>query len=112
MQDLDLPGGYPMNIASFEKQKIDIYADSEGGGISIGSGSEGGEHYSLDIKWVTEENYQRIRKIVDSATTASVSDSIIEQVVTEVGTKAMDGKVSIENAVAEIVKNVAIYLAE
>ncbi|MCI8597409.1 MAG: carbohydrate ABC transporter substrate-binding protein [Lachnospiraceae bacterium] len=112
LQDLDLPGGYPMNIASFEKQKIDIYADSEGGGISIGSGSEGGEHYSLDIKWVTEENYQRIRKIVDSATTASVSDSIIEQVVTEVGTKAMDGKVSIENAVAEIVKNVAIYLAE
>lgn len=112
LQDLDLPGGMPVNAASFEKQKIDIYEGQEDGGISISSGSEGGDHFSLDIKWVTEEHFQRIRDLAEKADTASRNDSVIEQTILEIGPKALDGDISVEEAVKEIVKKAAIYLAE
>ena len=112
LQNLDLPGGMPVNAASFEKQKIDIYEGQEDGGISISSGSEGGDHFSLDIKWVTEEHFQRIRNLAEKAETVSRSDSVIEQTVLETGAKALDGDISVEEAVKEIMKKAAIYLAE
>ena len=111
LQDLDMPGGMPMNMASFEKQKIDIY-EGEAGGISISGGGEDGDHFSLEIKWVTEEHFQRIRDLVEKADIASRNDSVIEQTVLEVGPKALDGSLSVEEAVKEIVKKAAIYLAE
>ena len=110
LQDLDLPGGLPMNMASFEKQKIDPNEGKDNSSISIGG--EGGESFHLEILWVTEEHFQRIHDIVDAAKTASRSDSVIEQTVLEIGPKALNGSLSVEDTVKEIVKKAAIYLAE
>ncbi len=110
LQDLDLPGGLPMNMASFEKQKIDPNEGKDNSSISIGG--ERGESFHLEILWVTEEHFQRIHDIVDAAKTASRSDSVIEQTVLEIGPKALNGSLSVEDTVKEIVKKAAIYLAE
>ncbi len=61
---------------------------------------------------MTEEHYQRLRGIVDAAKTASRSDTIVEQTVLEIGPKALNGSLSVEDTVKEIVKKAAIYLAE
>ncbi len=112
LQDLDLPGGLPMNMASFEKQKSDPNEGDPESSFSIGSSNGDGEYFSLEVLWVTEQHFQRLRDIVDAADTASGSDSVIEQTVQEIGPKALDGSISVEDAVKEIVKKAAIYLAE
>ncbi len=110
LQDLDLPGGLPMNMASFEKQKINPNEGEANSSISIGG--QDGTSFHLEILWVTEEHYQRLRGIVDAAKTASRSDTIVEQTVLEIGPKALNGSLSVEDTVKEIVKKAAIYLAE
>lgn len=112
LQDLDLPGGMPMNMASFEKQKINPNEGKANSSFSVGSSSENGKSFSLEVLWVTDEHFQRIHDIVDAADTANRSDSIIEQTVQETGSKALNGSISVEDAVKEIVKKAAIYLAE
>lgn len=101
-----------MNMASFEKQKINPNEGKANSSFSIGSSSENGKSLSLEILWVTDEHFQRIHDIVDAADTANRSDSIIEQTVQEIGSKALSGSISVEDAVKEIVKKAAIYLAE
>ena len=110
LQDLDLPGGLPMNMASFEKQKMNPNEGKPNSSISVGGGD--GESFHLEIQWVTEEHFQRIRDIADAAKTASRSNSVIEQTVLEIGPKALNGSLSVEETVNEIVKKAAIYLAE
>ena len=112
LQDLDLPGGMPVNAASFEKQRISPNESGENGSFSIGSSSEDGKSFSLEVLWVTDEHFQRLRDIAAAADTASRSDSVIEQTVLEIGPRALDGSISVEDAVKEIVKKAAIYLAE
>lgn len=112
LQDLDLPGGMPVNVASFEKQKINPNEGRANSSLSIGGASEDGKSFSLEILWVTDEHFQRIHDIADAANTASRSDSVIEQTVQEIGPKALNGSLSVEDAVKDIVKKAAIYLAE
>ena len=61
---------------------------------------------------MTEEHFQRILDMVNAAETASRSDSVIQQTVLEIGPKALNGSLTVEETVKEIVKKAAIYLAE
>ena len=45
-------------------------------------------------------------------TAVCAGDAVIEEVVYEVGQKALNDSISVEEAVKEIVKKAAIYLAE
>lgn len=81
-------------------------------GISIGASGEDGKSFHLDIKWVTEENFARLKEMVESASAVCAGDAVIEEVVYEVGQKALTGSCSVDDAVAEIMKKAAIYLAE
>ncbi len=112
LQDMDLPGGLPMNMASFEKQKINPNEGKANSSLSIGSSGENGKDFHLEILWVTEEHFQRILDMVNAAETASRSDSVIQQTVLEIGPKALNGSLTVEETVKEIVKKAAIYLAE
>ncbi len=55
------------------------------------------------------EHFQRILDMVNAAETASRSDSVIQQTVLEIGPKALNGSLTVEETVKEIVKKAAIY---
>lgn len=111
LQNLELPSGFPMNQASFEKLKENPRGNDEMSGISI-SGGNSDDIFSLNIQWTSEEQFQKLKTMVESLDNACISDSIIEKTVYEIGPKALNGASSVEDAVTEIVKKAAIYLAE
>lgn len=115
LQDLELPDGFPINEDSFERlrenPKEDM-TDSDSAGIILISEADGDLVFSLDIKWSMKEDFDRLSEIVRNVSTVCTGDQVLEQLVCEVGAKALDGSSSIEDAVAEIVKRAAIYLAE
>ena len=61
---------------------------------------------------VSEEDFQKLKEIAIAADTLCTGDSALEQAVYEVGPDALNGKMSVEDAVGEICRRAAIYLAE
>lgn len=110
LQDIEVSTGLPMNMASFEQLKENPREEDQG--ISIGTSGADGKSFHLDIKWVTEEDFAKLKRMVESASAVCAGDAVIEEVVYEVGQKALTGSLSVDDAVAEIVKKAAIYLAE
>lgn len=110
VQDMEVPTGFPVNMASFEQLKENPREDDMG--ISIGTSDPAGASFSLDIKWSTEEDFKMLKGMVESASVACAGDAVIEEVVYEVGQKALNGSASVDDVVEEIVKRAAIYLAE
>lgn len=113
LQDLDLPTGYPMNEASFEKLKENPREDdwNEGVGLVLAD-SETDEPFSLEIKWSSAEDFERLKEMAQSASAICAGDARIEEAVCDVGAKVLSGSTETEDAVEEIAKRVAIYLAE
>ena len=113
LQDLDLPTGYPINEASFEKLKENPRKDdfNEGVGIVLAD-SESDDVFSLEIKWSPEEDFERLKEMVQTASVVCTGNARIGDVVCDVGEKALNGNMEIKEAVEEIVKRVGIYLAE
>lgn len=111
VQDVEVSTGLPVNRASFEHLKENPRGEEENSSLSIGGGGDG-ESFSLTILWVTEEHFERLRQIIESADTVCAGDAVIEEVVYDIGQKALNGSVSVDKAVEEIVKKAAIYLAE
>lgn len=111
LQDLALPDGFPMNMASF-----DTFSESgreeEFGGGSFAMSNENGDFFSLDINWASETDFQKLKEMVQSVSRISTGNAVIERVVCEIGPKALKGSSSVEDAVDEIIKKAAIYLAE
>jgi len=110
LQDIEVSTGLPMNMASFETLKENPREDDMG--ISISSSGADGKSFGLDIRWVTEEHFTELKRMVESASAVCAGDAVIEEVVYEVGQRALTGSSSVDDAVAEIVKKAAIYLAE
>lgn len=110
LQDMEVSTGLPMNMASFEQLKVNPREEDQG--ISIGTSGADGKSFHLDIKWVTEEDFAELKSMVESASAVCAGDAVIEEVVYEVGQRALAGGLSVDDAVAEIVKKAAIYLAE
>lgn len=110
LQDVDLSGGFPMNIESFDSFAECPRGEEFAGSIAISN--EEGDFFSLDITWADEEDFERLRQMVQSVSRICTGDAAIEQAVLEIGPKALNGKASVEDTVDEIVKKVSIYLAE
>lgn len=112
LQDMDLSSGYPMNMASLE-----TFAENprgggeEAGGISSSS-PDGSNYFSFDIKWTTKEDFAKLKEIIGTIKNISSGDAFIERTVCEVGQDVLSGESTAEEAVAQIVKKAAIYLAE
>ncbi|MCI8586638.1 MAG: carbohydrate ABC transporter substrate-binding protein [Lachnospiraceae bacterium] len=110
LQDSEVSTGLPVNMASFEHLKENPRPVDQG--ISIGSSGPDGIGFSLDIKWVGEEDFQKLRGMAESADAVCAGDAVIEEVVYDIGQKALNGSAGVEDTVEEIVKKAAIYLAE
>ena len=66
----------------------------------------------MDINWASETDFQKLKEMVQSVSRISTGNAVIERVVGEIGPKALKGSSSVEDAVDEIIKKAAIYLAE
>ena len=89
----------------------EIGGDEElSGNLSV-AGDEG-DYFSLDVKWPDKEEFQKLKEIASSLSQISIGDGTIEQAVYEIGPDALNGNITPQEAVREIVKKSAIYLAE
>lgn len=117
LQDIDMLDGMTVNMASFEglkknpREGLVEGADERAAG-SIGSGTPDGKSFSIELLWPTEEEFERLKEIVSSVSGISTGDTVIEDTVFEVGARVLEGGTTPREAVQEIVKKSAIYLAE
>lgn len=117
LQDMDMYGGLPVNMASFETLKDNPRegliegADPRAAG-SIGTSTPDGQYFGIELLWPTEEEFERLKGIVSNVSGISTGDEVIEDTVYEIGARALEGGITPEEAVKEIVKKSAIYLAE
>lgn len=116
LQDMDLSGGLPVNKASFDTFAVNPRAGSIGGDEelsgSLAMESNDGKYFSIDVRWPKEEEFGKLREMAGSVSRISTGDAAIEEAVYEIGPDALNGNMTPEEAVREIVKKSAIYLAE
>lgn len=118
LQDMNVySSGLPVNMASFEGLKDNPRAGLAEGmderyAGSIGVGSPDGEYFGIELMWPTEEEFRKLEDMVSSASAISTGDTTIENAVFEIGPRAMEGSITPREAVQEIVRRSAIYLAE
>ena len=117
LQDMDLAGGLPVNMASFDSFAANPHADPDGfmeddfaGGVVLSR--DDGRIFSLDLRWPSAEEFRTLKEMAGGVTVMSVGDAAIEEMVLEVGQKMLKDDLTPEEAVREIVKRSAIYLAE
>lgn len=114
LQDLELPAGFPMNAASFEALKETPETEESGSmaGMVLVSDDTREDLFMLEVKRSTEEDFERLKNIVQKASAVCMGDPEIEEVVWELGEQAVNGSADVEDTVDEIVRRAAIYLAE
>ena len=106
--------GLPVNKAALAEICIANPADiGENGEYGyVGSSNEDGEYLEYVSYWPDESQVERLRKCVEFVDTAYIEDVVIESVVYEEGVIYLQGSESLEEAVDNIYKKVAIYMAE
>lgn len=111
---ISLFSGLPVNKAALAEICIANPADiGENGEYGyMGSSNEDGEYLEYVSYWPDESQVERLRKCIESADTAYIEDAVIESVVYEEGVIYLQGRESLEEAVDNIYKKVAIYMAE
>lgn len=117
LQDVDLYDGLPVNMASFEGLKENpraglIEGADERAAGSIGASTPDGKEFGIELLWPTEEEFERLKGMISSVSRISTGDETIEDTVCEIGARALEGGITPAEAVQEIVKKSAIYLAE
>lgn len=111
---INLFSGLPVNKAALAEICIANPADlGENGEYGyVGSSNEDGERLEYVTYWPDESQVTRLRKCVESADTAYIEDVVIESVVYEEGIIYLQGRESLEEAINNIYKKIAIYMAE
>lgn len=117
LQDMDLTGGLPVNMASFDTFAVNPYTDPDGfmednvaGALVVSD--DMGDTYSVDLIWPDEEDFGKLKDTVSGLRVVNAGDAAIEEAVYEVGREVLESDRTVEEAVREIVKRSAIYLAE
>ena len=74
--------------------------------------NDDGSYFELDVRWPKEEEFGRLKEMAGSVSRISTGDTAIEEAVYEIAPDALNGIITPQEAVREIVKKSAIYLAE
>ncbi len=116
LQDMDLSGGLPVNMASFDSFAKNPREGAIGGDKDLAGGlamsNDDGSYFELEVKWPKEEEFQRLKEMAGSVTRISTGDGAVEEAVYEIGPDALNSIITPEEAVREIVEKSAIYMAE
>ncbi len=79
---------------------------------TMGVSTQDGVSFYMTVYPSTQADANRLREMGDAATTPYIRDAVLENAVYEVGTSILNGEKTVEDGVAEIVKKLAIYMAE
>lgn len=105
--------GLPVNRAALdEKFRAPEDLGSDGMYGSVVTDGEDGNVIVLIYYWPKEEEISRYMKYIEALDTAYIENDVMENVVYEEGAAYFQGTKSLEEAVDDIEKRVAIYLAE
>ncbi len=112
LQGLDLVTGFPVSPGSFEKLRENQLNPGleEAGSLCI-SGPDG-DMFALESKWPNSEDFNRLEAMAKTVDQSCAGEAFIEETVCEVGQRVLSGAISVEDAIEEICKKAAIYLAE
>lgn len=81
-------------------------------GGSIGFEDINGKEYFINVGVPSQEDIDTLRQLMESCQGISQCDSRVYEAVVEEGQRALNGELTVEEAVKEIEKKVALYLAE
>lgn len=105
--------GFPVNQAAFENSLYpEDYESPDVAYSDMAYVEEDGTAHTWTTYWFDGEAAEALRDRVKSVRRAYVEDSVLEEAVYKAGTAYMRGEMSVEEAVADVEKNMAIYLAE
>ncbi len=79
---------------------------------SIGVSTQYGFNFTMTVYPSSQADVARLEELGDTATTPHIKDSVLEKAVYEVGTSILNGDKTVDEGVAEIIKKLAIYMAE
>ena len=106
--------GFPLNQEAFDIQftpKADVLGPNNEYG-SIGTSTVDGLMISLNVYWPADEQIAAFKSQLSSVNTAYIPDSVLEKAVFEIGRAYMQGNMSLQRALDDIEKAVALYMAE
>ena len=106
--------GYPINRKAFEANMVIDEKDVGPDGVYITylMNAEDGSIVTWDAYVLDEEQKQQLMEWIAQADVPYIADVVLEQAVYDSGAKYLNGTLGLDDAVKEILDNVAIYLSE
>lgn len=105
--------GLPVNRAAFDEIFIPDDRMDENGAFSwMSMGTPEGESASFISYWPNEEQKEELRKSIEAAGTPYIENRMLEDAVYEEGGGYLQGMRSLEDALYDIEKRIALYMAE
>lgn len=105
--------GFPLNREAFEKSLYPNDFVSEFTVYSgIGYGYEDGRFFGFDVYWFGKKLADQLRDWMGTVNTPYIGNDLLEEAVYAAGADYFEGQISLEEAVAEVEKSMAIYMAE
>lgn len=109
----EVTGGFCVNKAEW-KERLSINATEDGtayGSIGV-AGNEDDIEIVLDIYPAAEEAVDRLMQTADSVTVPYVREPVVEDAILEIGERVLRGEITAEMGSEEVIKKIAIYMAE
>lgn len=105
--------GFPVNQEAFEDSLYpDDYESPDTAYGDMAYLDENGQGFTWTIYWFDESQADELRNRMKTVDTPYMEDSVLEEAVYQAGIAYMRGEMSVEEAVAEVEKNMAVYMAE
>lgn len=105
--------GFSINQESFEKSLYpDDYESPDVAYSEMAYLDENGQGFAWKIYWFDEKQAEELRNRMKTVDTPYVEDSVLEEAVYQAGIEYMRGEKGLEEAVNDVEKNMAIYMAE
>lgn len=105
--------GFPVNQTAFEKELYpDDYESPDEIYSTLGYLDDNGNSFTWQIYWFDEDEANELRERMKTVNTPYVENEVIEEAVFNAGVRYMNGEIELDEAVADVEKSMAIYLAE
>ena len=105
--------GFPLNRAAFEESLYPNDYVSEFTVYSgIGYAYEDGQYFGFNVYWFGQKLADQLRDWIETVHTPYIGNDLLEEAVYAAGADYFEGQISLEEAVAEVEKSMAIYMAE
>ena len=105
--------GFPVNQAAFEDDLYpDDYESPDEVYSTFGYLTSDGQAFTWQIYWFDEGQADELRERMKTVNTPYVENEVLEEAVFSAGVRYMNGEIELDEAMADVEKSIAIYLAE